>query len=119
MVDKANMKKAAPHIERAHRSLEMLRYFVENKDNLSLRKRVPNYLDTLFDSVIELQHILLTDNEYTERVGHGIAHVSRNRELAYSVTTNNSGDVFYAIDAMLPLKDMKSNVLFSGRMKHD
>lgn len=119
MTDKTNMREAAPHIERAHRSLEMLALFVENKDRLSLAKRVPNYIDILFDCVLELQRILLTDNEYTERVTHGLMHVSRNRELAYNVTDNRDGDVFYAVNGMLPLKDMKANVLFSGRMRHE
>ena len=119
MTDKDHMRLAAPHIEKAHRSLEMLAHFVKNKEKLSLSKRVPAYLDILFDSVLELQRILVTDNEYTERVGHGLNYVSRKRELGYSVTTNNNGDVFCAINGLLPLKDMKSNMLFSGRIKHD
>jgi hypothetical protein len=118
MVDKAHMREAAPHIERAHRCLDMLGWLAVNKDKLSLDKRVPNYFNILIDEILTLQDILLTDNEYTERVAFGLEYVSRTRELAYSVTRNNDGETFYSIDGMLPHKEMKRNVLFSGRVHH-
>lgn len=117
MTDEKTMRDALPHIENALRSLEMLKLFVANKERLSLGKRVPVYYNTLVDSVVELQRILLTDNEYTERVGRGLRKVSESRELAYNVTTNNNGDVFYSIDGLLPLKEMKSNVLFNRKVQ--
>jgi hypothetical protein len=118
MVDKAHMREACPHIDKAQRMLEMLRLFAENRENLSLAKRVPTYYQGLVDSVIEIQRILLTDNEYTERMGWSLAHVNRKREYAYNVTQNNNGEVFYDVDALLPLKEMKKNVLVSGRRGH-
>lgn len=115
MLEKSNMREALPHIERAHRCLEMLAHFAENKERLSLQKRVPTYYNELVESVIALQSILLTDIEYTTRVGHGIATVSQKREYSYNVTLNNDGAVFYSLEAMLPLREMKKNVLFSGK----
>ena len=117
MLSPQDMQQALPHIERAHRCLEMLHHFVENKEKLSLKKRVPTYYNELVQSVIALQAILLTDIEYTLRVGRGIATVSRKREFSYNVTKNNDGDVFYSLDAMLPLKEMKQHVLFGD--SHD
>ena len=111
MLSPQDMQQAKPHIERAHRCLEMLSHFVENKEKLSLAKRVPTYYNELVQSVIALQAILLTDMEYTLRVGRAIAAVSEKREYSYNVTKNNNGDVFYDLDAMLPLSEMKRNVL--------
>src|SRR4051812_29759740 len=116
MVDKKHMGEAAPHIEKALRSLEMLRLFVENKENLSLARRVPTYYNVLAESVIALQDILLSDSEYTERVVRGVGEVSELREYQCDITQNHDGDVFYNIDALLPLKRMKGNVLFNGRI---
>src|SRR4051812_35283086 len=99
MIDKKSMQDAAPHIERAARCLDMLKYFVVNKHKLSLDKRVPVYYNQLIESVLALQGILLTDTEYTERVARSIAKVSETREYSYNVVQNNKGETFYDIDA--------------------
>jgi hypothetical protein len=115
MIDKGHMREACPHIEKAQRMLDMLRMFVDNKEDLSLSKRVPTYYQGLVDSVLAIQKILLTDNEYTERVGWSLATVSNRREYSYNVTQDNKGEVFYDLDAILPLREMKNHVLVSGR----
>jgi hypothetical protein len=115
MTTDKDMRDAAPHIDKAMHALDMLRYFVENKDKLSLRKRVPLYYDTLIASVLELQKVLLTDNEYTENVTLGIAEISASREYSYNITQNNQGDIFYSLDAMLPLRAMKEQVVFNRK----
>jgi ribosomal protein L13 len=114
--DKENMRDMLPHIERAQRALDMLRTCVENKEGLSLTKRVPHYFESLVEGVLKLQEVLLTDNEYTERFDHGLAHVSRTREYTYNVLQNTKGDTFYRVDGMLPLTEMKKNILVNGRV---
>jgi hypothetical protein len=105
------MRAAIPHIERAQRSLEMLRLFAENKGKLGLTRRVPQYYNSLIESVIELQKLLLSDSEYADLVSDNIHHVSKSREFVYDVTTNPKGEMFFSLDALLPLKRMKRRVL--------
>jgi hypothetical protein len=116
MTDKAHMREAAPHIEKALNSLEMLRLFIENKDKLSLAKRVPQYYQTLVDNVLALQKILLTDSEYIERVNRGLEEVSSDRVISINFTENNDGDTFCVLDATLPVKKMKGLALFGGKV---
>lgn len=118
MLDKKHIEDATPYIRRAHRCLEMIEWLA-NQRKLSVDKHVPPYFDTLVECVIQLQRILVEDTEYTETVGRAIAEISKAREYSYNVTQNNDGDVLYAIDAMLPLKEMKRNVLISRRSHHD
>jgi hypothetical protein len=118
MLNKDTMRDAAPHIERAHRCLEMLAFFAKDR-KLSLKRHIPGYFDILVESVIELQRILVEDKEYTELVGKAIAEISKFREYSYNVTQNNQGEVLYSLDAMLPHKEMKRKVLFSRRNHYD
>lgn len=116
MTDKKAMRAADPHIRNALRCLEMLQHLTTER-KLSLDKHVPVYYEKLVDSVIALQAILLTDNEYTERVGRGLAKVSGSRILSYNVTQDNDGGTYYSIDGILPLKEMKQNVLFNRKVQ--
>jgi hypothetical protein len=97
----------------------MIEWLANNKEKLSLKKHVPHYFDTLVECVIHLQRILVDDKEYTEAASKAIAEVSKSREFSWNVTQNNKGETLYSIDAMLPLKEMKRNVLFSRRNHHD
>jgi len=115
----SKLKDAKPHIEKAKRSLEMLERFIENKDKLSLRHRAENYYNGLVESVLAIQDLLLTDNEYTERMAHSMSQVNVEREYKYRVTANNSGEVFYDVSALMPLKEMRKDILLTGKIRYD
>lgn len=110
MTDKDHMRRAVPHIEQAQRSLEMLRLCADNK-RVGSARRVAQYYNSLVQSVIELQRTLLTDQEYATLMESNIKHVSKSREFHYNVDTNAKGEMFFALDALLPLKRMKRRVL--------
>jgi hypothetical protein len=106
-----NMHKAEPHIIAAIRRLEMMLWFVRNK-KLAPQKHVPPYFDLITMDIAAIQDALYTDEEYTETVAKGLARVNHTREYDYSVTSDNKGDIYYNVDATLPLKEMKQNVIF-------
>src|SRR5215831_1144665 len=106
---------AAPCIERALRSLEMLKELSKGSRRLATQHRVENYYNILIENVVELQKLLVTDDEYTASVAKGMARVNRQREYTYNVTQNNKGDVFYDVHALLPLKEMRKNVIFNRK----
>jgi hypothetical protein len=109
-----NLPKVEPHIIAAIRRLEMMLWFVRNK-KLAAHKRVPHYYDLIMKDMAALQSALCTDDEYTEAVAQGLARVNHTREYDYSVTSDNKGDIYYNVDAALPLKEMKENVIFVRR----
>jgi len=109
-----NMHKAEPHIIAAIRRLEMMLFFVRNK-KLAPHKHVPPYFDLITADVAAIQAALCTDEEYTERVAQGLARVNHTREYDYSVTSDDAGKVYYSVDAILPLSEMKENVIFVRR----
>lgn len=113
-----NIHKAEPHIIAAIRRLEMMLWFVRNQKRLSIEKHVPSYFDLITNDLAAIQDALYTDDEYTQSVAQGLARVSHTREYDYSVTNNDKGDIFYNVDAVLPLKEMKSNVIFR-RINHE
>src|SRR5215831_21247204 len=109
------LDEAVPCIERAMRSLEMLKLLSKGSKKLATQHRVENYYNILIESVVELQKLLVTDEEYTASVAKGMARVNRQREYTYNVTHNNDGDVFYDVHALLPLKEMRKNVIFNRK----
>ena len=109
-----NMHKAEPHIIAAIRRLEMMLFFVRNT-KLAPHKHVPHYFDMITNDLAAIQAALYTDEEYTQSVAQGLARVSHTREYDYSVTANDKGEVHYNVDAVLPLSEMKQNVIFVRR----
>jgi len=110
-----NIHKAEPHIIAAIRRLEMMLWFVRNQKRMSIDKHVPPYFDLITNDLAAIQAALYTDDEYTESVARGLARVSHTREYDYSVTANDKGEIHYNVDAVLPLKEMKENVIFVRR----
>ena len=110
-----NMHKAEPHIIAAIRRLEMMLWFVRNSKKLAPHKHVPHYFDMITNDIAAIQAALYTDEEYTQSVAKGLARVNHTREYNYSVTSNDKGDIFYNVDAILPLNEMKENVIFVRR----
>ena len=109
-----NMHKAEPHIIAAIRRLEMMLFFVRNK-KLAPHKHIPHYFDLITADLAGIQTALYTDEEYTQSVAQGLARVSHTREYDYNVTADEAGQVYYSVDAMLPLSEMKQNVIFVRR----
>ena len=114
---KDNLNKAEVHIRAAIRRLEQMLWFVQQgkKLKLSLDKHLPAYFELITTDLAGIQSALYTDDEYTESVAQGLARVNDQREYSYNVTTNRKGDKFYVLDATLPLKEMKKNVIFVRR----
>jgi hypothetical protein len=118
MTDDTSMGKAMPHIEKAINALEMMKVVVEGKFRLSAAKHLRPYYESLIESVLALQDTLVTDQEYTKDLQHGINEVSGKKAYSLNVTENYDGDQFYSIEAMLPLKELKKSVAFTGK-RHD
>jgi hypothetical protein len=115
MTDDTSMGMTIPHIEKAMRALEMMKVIAEGKFRLSPQKHLKPYYDSLIESVLALQDVLVTDEEYTRDLRLGIEEVSGNKAYSLNITENYDGDQFYAIDAVLPLKEMRKNVAFTGK----
>jgi hypothetical protein len=109
-----NLHKAEPHIIAAIRRLEMMLWFVRNK-KLAPHVHIPKYYDLVMNDMVALQSALCSDDEYTEAVAQSLARVNHTREYNYNVTANDKGEIHYMIDAALPLKEMKENVIFVRR----
>ena len=112
-----NLNKAEKHIRTAIRRLEMMLWFIQNakKLKISIEKHVPHYFDLITNDIAEVQASIYTDDEYTETVARGLSTVNARREYLYNVTSNAKGDKFYVLDATLPLKEMKHNVIFARK----
>jgi hypothetical protein len=108
------LDKAEAHTIAAIRRLEMILWFIRQK-RMSPEKHVPQYFDMVTNDLVAIQNAILTDDEYTEYVARGLARVSKSHTYEYQVTANNDGKVFYNVDALLPLKEMKENVLFARK----
>jgi hypothetical protein len=111
-----NLHKAEPHIIAAIRRLEMMLWFARNK-KLVVEKHLPRYFDLVTLDLAAIQNALCTDDEYTESVAKGLARVNHTREYDYSVTSDDKGEIHYNLDAVLPLKEMKENVIFVRRQQ--
>lgn len=109
MTDK--LDKAEAHTIAAIRRLEMMLWFIRHK-KISPEKHVPAYFDLVANDLVQIQNAILSDDEYTQYVAQGLRRVSKSHTYSYNVTANSDGKVFYDVDALLPLKEMKENVLF-------
>jgi hypothetical protein len=112
---KDDIHKAEPHVIAAIRRLEMMLWFLRNGKRLNAQKHVEPYFDLITNDLAAIQREVCTDDEYTQRLASGLAYVSRDREYKYNVTSNDSGEVFYDLDVVLPLSEMKGNVIFARR----
>jgi hypothetical protein len=107
-----NLDKAEAHTIAAIRRLEMVLWFIRNK-KLAPHKHIPGYFDLVKNDLVQIQNAILSDDEYTETVAKGIRHVSKSHTYSYNVVSNDNGEVFYDLDALLPVKKMKETVLFA------
>lgn len=107
-----NLDKAAAHTKAAIRRLEMVLWFI-NQKRMSPEKHVPKYFDLIVNDVVQIQNAILSDDEYTQSVAQGLNTVSASHTYSYNVVSNKDGEVFYDLDALLPVKAMKENVLFA------
>ena len=112
------LDKAELHTIAAIRRLEMMLWFIRNK-KLKAEKHIPHYFDLVSNDLVAIQNALLSDDEYTENVARGLALLNENREYSYQVSSDNKGSKYYAVDAVMPLKGMKENVLFVRRRDDD
>jgi hypothetical protein len=109
-----NLDKAAAHTITAIRRLEMILWFIKQK-RIKPENHVPTYFDLVANDLIQVQNAILSDDEYTEYVAKGLRHVSKSHTYSYNVVSNNDGDTFYDVDALLPVKKMKESVLFARK----
>lgn len=106
-----NLDKAEIAAKAAIRRLEMILWFI-NQKRVSPDKHVPQYFDLIANDIVQIQNAIMTDDEYTEHVAKGLDWVSKSHTYSYNVVSNKDGEVFYDVDALLPVKAMKENVLF-------
>jgi hypothetical protein len=104
-----------PHIEKAINALEMMRALASGAFKVSAEKRIPVYYESLMESIAALQDVMLTDQEYTERLGIGMALVNKGREYVCAARENTAKEVFYQVDALIPLRKMKQHAIFTGK----
>jgi|SRR6516164_2067775 len=114
-ITRTTMDKAAPHIKRAKRSLEMLEEFVRNPQHLALDHRVDQYFNSAAEAILELQEIFLTNDEYREKMAKGLRYINQSREYTYKIQENNEGDAICTLRAVMPMKRMKQRVLFVNK----
>lgn len=113
MVD--NLDKAEAHTKAAIRRLEQILWFIQQK-RISPEKHVPLYFDLVANDLAAIQDAIFTDEEYTQYVAKGIARASKRHTYNYQVTADDSGNVFFNVDALLSRKEMKQSVLFARRL---
>src|SRR4029079_14623734 len=82
-ITKATMEEALPHIMAAERQLETLRFFVANKDRLSLDARGPVYFNHLVRAVSAMQQLFYDREEFSELYARTLAEVSKDREYHF------------------------------------
>lgn len=111
-----NLDKAEAHALAAIRRLDMILWFIRNKKRIAPRKHIPGYFDLVTNDIVQIQNAILSDDEYTEYVAKGLSYVSKSHTYHYNVVSNGNGEVFYDLDALLPVKKMKESVLFA---RHD
>jgi len=118
-IDRATMEKAAPHIKRGLRCLEMLNSFVSNKEHYRLDQRVDVYYNGLAESVLALQAILVSDAEYTKKSVVAMRRANRGRAYTHQILGNDKGEVFYETRAVMPLRRAKRNIIFVDKERKD
>ena len=108
------MERALPHILAAERQLEMLRYYVTNKDRLSLDARVPMCFNRVIHSLSALQRMFYDEEEFQELYAATIAEVSKDREYNLFYTKDNDGNMYFDTHALLPLEKVQEHMLLTG-----
>ena len=107
-----NLDKAEIAAKAAIRRLEMILWFI-NQKRMSPEKHVPQYFDLVANDIVQIQNAIMTDDEYTEHFAQGLDWISKSHTYSYSVVSNTSGEVYYDLDALLPIKKMKETALFA------
>lgn len=105
------MTKVEAHIKTAVRRLEMMQWFLGQKK--LTKEHVHKYFELLTNDLAAIQAELLSDEQYTACVARGLAQVNHKREYKYRTTSDNEGEIYYDVNALLPLRRMKSNVIFA------
>jgi len=113
-ITKATMENALPHIEAAERQLEILKYFVTNKDRLSLDIRVPVYFNNLVRAVVKMQELFYDQQEFVELFAQTVGEVSKDREYHFTTTKDHDGNIYFDIHGLLPLEKVQSHMLLTG-----
>jgi hypothetical protein len=109
------IEEASVHVQSAIRKLEMLQWFIDNRKKLKFDVRAMPYFERITSDLARIQSVLFTDDEYTKYVAKGLARVNHTREYDYQVTADNQGNVHYSVNALLPLREMKENVIFAWK----
>lgn len=104
---------AEAHINIAIRRLEMLQWFIKNGKKLSFENNAIPYFERVTNSIVKLQTLLFTDDQYTEFVARGLTRVNHKRAYDFEVQADKKGNKYYSINAILPLSRMKENVIFA------
>jgi hypothetical protein len=110
-----NLDKAEAHTITAIRRLEMILWLIRQK-RVSPEKHVPAYFDLITNDLAAIQDAIFTEEEYTEYVAKGIARLSKRHSYEYQVTSDDNGNVYYNVDALLSREEMKRSVLFARRL---
>jgi len=113
-ITKDMMMDAAPHIMAAERHLEALRYFIVNRDRLSLDARVPMYLNMLVREVSALQQMFYDQQEFSELYARTLAEVSKERGYHFAITKDNDGKMYFDTHGLLPLEMVQRHMLLTG-----
>jgi hypothetical protein len=111
-----HLDKAEAHTIAAIRRLEMMLWFIRNK-KLSPGKHIPDYFDLVTDNLAAIQSAILSDDEYTQYVLNGLHAISKKHSYDCKVVADKDEEIFYDVEAMLPLKEMKQGVIFARRDK--
>jgi hypothetical protein len=112
-----NLDKAEERTKSAIRRLEMVLWFIQNKRRFAPNKHIPGYFDLIVSDLVQIQNAIMSDDEYTEYVAQALSWVSKSHTYSYNVVNNDKGEVFYDVDALLPVKKMKENVLFARQVE--
>ena len=113
-ITKEIMQQSLTHIMDAERQLETLRFYVVNKDRLSLDGRVPACFNRLVRAVSAMQQLFYNDDEMVELFSRTIAEVSKDREYHFTTTKDHDGNTYFDIHGLLPLEQVQSHMLLTG-----
>ena len=113
-ITKKTMEDALPYIMAAERQLETLRFFVANKDRLSLDARVPVYFNRLVHAVSAMQQLFYDKEEFSELYARTLAEVSKDREYHFAITKDHDGNIYFDTHGLLPLEQVQHHMLLTG-----
>lgn len=113
-ITKEIMMDAASHLLEAERQIETMKYFVANKDRLSLDGRIPVAFSKLVYAVSALQQLFYNEEELHELFYKTIAEVSKDREYKIHTTKDNEGKQYFDFQGLLPLDTVKVHMILTG-----